>query len=207
MYVGIEVFHSVPKGDAVRASLSRNARAQAFCPGGHSPLCNEAAHFHDSIGEEPDRDKRVFFLLSYHELKCIQSMTDVKSLDEARFARNGDWPNARPVPDAYLGVIRDGTSNIECPRSCGREGWRAQVPARGYFGTHGKCGRIVRSVQNSPGGRVSEAFSFAEGVAKKAHYERFNRVAAGKLYHALTAVLLAAEGGQSGLHAVTRHGW
>ena len=54
---------------------------------------------------------------------------------------------------------------------------------------------------------MSEAFSFTEGVPKKAQYERFNRVAAGKLYHALTAVLLAAEGGQSGLHAATRDVW
>jgi acyl-CoA dehydrogenase len=47
-------------------------------------------------------------------------------------------------------------------------------------------------------GGLSEAFSFAEKVAKNAQHERFSRVAAGKLYHALS-VLLAAEGGLAGM--------
>lgn len=113
-----------------------------------------------------------------------------------------DWPNARLVRDAYLGVIWDGTSNIVALDVLSR----AVAKAGAHRSLRADISERLANVTGLPGqfktrleGGLSEAFSFAEEVAKNAQYERFSRVAAGKLYHALTAVLLAAEGGLAGL--------
>jgi acyl-CoA dehydrogenase len=130
---------------------------------------------------------------------CRDNVTVATGAMEAR-GGNGyieDWPNARLVRDAHLGVIWEGTSNINAldavQRAVGKV--RAHLALRDDL-----AGRL----EHGPGlpdpfrtrldRAISGAFRLAEQVAAKLENERFCRVAAGKLYHATTAALLACEG-------------
>jgi alkylation response protein AidB-like acyl-CoA dehydrogenase len=112
-----------------------------------------------------------------------------------------DWPNARLVRDAHLGVIWDGTSNIVAldviSRAIAKSGadthLRQDVSDR-LSDAAGLPGQFRHRLD----GGISEAFDFARQVAQNRQYERFSRVAAGKLYHAVTAALMAVEGCQLG---------
>jgi alkylation response protein AidB-like acyl-CoA dehydrogenase len=112
-----------------------------------------------------------------------------------------DWPNARLVRDAYLGVIWDGTSNIVAldvlNRAIAKSGadkyLREDISDR-LADAKGVPGQFRTRLE----GGISDAFDFAQHVAKNRQYERFSRVAAGKLYHALTAALMTVEGRHAG---------
>lgn len=111
-----------------------------------------------------------------------------------------DWPNARLVRDAHLGLLWEGTSNINAldtiQRAVGktrahealRDDLRERLGAAGLPGQFGT--RLV--------GAVDRAVRFAEEVAASPEHERFSREAAGQLYHAATAVLMATEGQRLG---------
>ncbi len=134
---------------------------------------------------------------------CRDNVTVATAAMEAR-GGNGyieDWPNARLVRDAHLGLLWEGTSNINAldaiRRAVGRE--RAHLALRDDL-----AGRLA-AAPGLPGqfrtrleGAVERAVGFAEEVAGAAENERFCREAAGQLYHAATAVLLAAEGQRLG---------
>jgi len=112
-----------------------------------------------------------------------------------------DWPNARLVRDAYLGVIWDGTSNIVAldalNRAIAKSGadrhLREDISDR-LADAAGIPGQFRTRLESG----ISDAFDFGRQVANSRQYERFSRVAAGKLYHALTAVLMAVEGRRLG---------
>ncbi|WP_441280463.1 acyl-CoA dehydrogenase family protein [Tardiphaga sp. 862_B3_N1_1] len=134
---------------------------------------------------------------------CRDNITVATGAMEAR-GGNGyieDWPNARLVRDAHLGVLWDGTSNINAldalQRSLKKE--RAHVDLRKDLderlkAASGVPGQFRTRMEKA----LDSAFSFAEEVASSPENERFCRVAAGLLYHATTMVLLAAEGVRSG---------
>ncbi len=130
---------------------------------------------------------------------CRDNVTVATGAMEAR-GGNGyieDWPNARLVRDAHLGLIWEGTSNINALDAIQR--------AVGKVAAHGALrDELNDRLAQTPGlpgqfrtrleGAISEAFRFAEEVARHPDNERFCRVAAGKLYHATTAALMASEG-------------
>ncbi|MEH2512661.1 acyl-CoA dehydrogenase [Nitrobacteraceae bacterium AZCC 1564] len=134
---------------------------------------------------------------------CRDNITVATGAMEAR-GGNGyieDWPNARLVRDAHLGVLWDGTSNINAldalQRSLKKE--RAHVDLRKDLderlkAASGVPGQFRTRIEKA----VDSAFSFAEEVAAAPENERFCRVAAGLLYHAATMVLMAAEGARAG---------
>lgn len=134
---------------------------------------------------------------------CRDNITVATGAMEAR-GGNGyieDWPNARLVRDAHLGVLWDGTSNINAldavQRSLKKE--RAHVDLRKDLDQRltaaaGVPGQFRTRMENA----LDSAVSFAEEVAASPDNERFCRVAAGLLYHAATMVLLAAEGARAG---------
>jgi alkylation response protein AidB-like acyl-CoA dehydrogenase len=108
-----------------------------------------------------------------------------------------DWPNARLVRDAHLGLLWEGTSNINSldavQRAVGKE--------HAHLALRDDLAQRLESAAGLPGqfrtrleGGVAQAFRFAEEVAGAPENERFCRMAAGGLYHAVTAVLLATEG-------------
>jgi len=112
-----------------------------------------------------------------------------------------DWPNARLVRDAHLGLIWEGTSNINAldaiQRAVGKAGAHAALRdglAARLDQTPGLPGQFRTRLE----GGIGEAFRFAEEVAGNPANERFCRVAAGRLYHATTAALLATEGLRTG---------
>jgi len=108
-----------------------------------------------------------------------------------------DWPNARLVRDAHLGLLWEGTSNINALDAVQRAVGKARAHlalredlAQRLADAHGLPDQFLTRLH----GAITSAFRFAEEVASHPGNERFCRIAAGKLYHAATASLLAAEG-------------
>jgi hypothetical protein len=108
-----------------------------------------------------------------------------------------DWANARLVRDAHLGVLWEGTSNINgldaIRRAVGKERAEADLAAdlsRRLDAARGLPGQFRTRLESGLG----QAVAFAREVAAAPENERFSREAASALYHAATAVLLATEG-------------
>ncbi|WP_340151843.1 acyl-CoA dehydrogenase family protein [uncultured Sneathiella sp.] len=111
-----------------------------------------------------------------------------------------DWVNPRLVRDAHLGVLWEGTSNINSLDVTTRAIARA--------GAHEDLGedltRQIESNNSLPGqyagqlkGLVDQSVKFAEEVARQGK-ETHARKAASALYHATTATLMANEGAELG---------
>ena len=134
---------------------------------------------------------------------CRDNVSVATGAMEAR-GGNGyieDWPNARLVRDAHLGLLWEGTSNINALDAV----QRAVGKARGHEALRDDLGRRLEDTGRMPGqfrtrlaGALTDAIRFAEEVAAIPENERFCRIAAGKLYHATTAALLASEGTRLG---------
>jgi alkylation response protein AidB-like acyl-CoA dehydrogenase len=134
---------------------------------------------------------------------CRDNVTVATGAMEAR-GGNGyieDFPNARLIRDAHLGLIWEGTSNINALDAV----QRAIGKARGHEALRDDLGHRLENVVGMPGqfrtrlsGALADAIRFAEEVAADPANERFCRAAAGKLYHATTAALLASEGTRLG---------
>lgn len=112
-----------------------------------------------------------------------------------------DWPNARLVRDARLGVLWDGTSNINAldalQRSLKKE--RAHIDLRKDLDERLRTASSVREQFCTRMEKaLNSAFGFVEEVAGAPENDGFCRVAAALLYHATTMVLLAAEGARAG---------
>jgi acyl-CoA dehydrogenase len=130
---------------------------------------------------------------------CRDNVTVATGAMEAR-GGNGyieDWPNARLVRDAHLGLLWEGTSNINALDAV----QRAISKAKAHLALRDDLARQLDASPGLPGqfrtrldGAVAQAFRFAEEVAAHPEHERHCRIAAGKLYHATTAALLASEG-------------
>ncbi|HVJ52446.1 MAG TPA: acyl-CoA dehydrogenase family protein [Aliidongia sp.] len=108
-----------------------------------------------------------------------------------------DWVNARLVRDAHLGVLWEGTSNINgldaIRRAVGKE--RAETELQEALMTRldmarGLPGQFRTRLETGLG----QAVCFAREVAGAPENERFSREAASALYHAATALLMALEG-------------
>jgi acyl-CoA dehydrogenase len=130
---------------------------------------------------------------------CRDNVTVATGAMEAR-GGNGyieDFPNARLVRDAHLGLLWEGTSNINAldavQRAVGKVGAHAALRddlAARLDRASGLPGQFRTRLEGS----IRDAFAFAEEVAADPANERFCRIAAGQLYHAVTAALLACEG-------------
>jgi acyl-CoA dehydrogenase len=113
-----------------------------------------------------------------------------------------EWVQARLVRDAHVGVLWEGTSNINAIDIVAR--------AVGKNGAHRALSALVTkrldAAQTLPGSfrrRLAETFAaavaFTERVAAEPAAEPSARRAASALYHATSAVLLACEGAQPGV--------
>lgn len=108
-----------------------------------------------------------------------------------------DWPNARLVRDAHLGLLWEGTSNINALDAVQRAVGKVQAHVALREDLAQRLGKIDGPTSQFVArldGVITSAFRFAEEVASHPESERFCRIAAGKLYHAMTASLLASEG-------------
>jgi len=108
-----------------------------------------------------------------------------------------EWANARLVRDAQIGTLWEGTSNINAldvvTRAVGKgNGHRAlQAAINDKLGQASALPGQFRGLLSATMGRAAD---FAEKVAADPKQEKRCRLAAGALYHAITAALLAVEG-------------
>lgn len=130
---------------------------------------------------------------------CRDNVTVATGAMEAR-GGNGyieDWPNARLVRDAHLGLIWEGTSNINAldavQRAVGKVGAHAAL-RDDLLSRLGDTQGVPGQFRTRLDGAINGALRFAEEVASRGENERFCRLAAGKLYHAVTAALFIQEG-------------
>jgi acyl-CoA dehydrogenase len=115
-----------------------------------------------------------------------------------------EWVHARLVRDAHIGVLWEGTSNINAldiiQRVVGKSG------AHRILGAAMKH-RLDEAASLPMGFRdrltlaLERALAFAEQVAAEPDAEAIARLAASALYHATSAILLAWEGSQPGVDA------
>jgi acyl-CoA dehydrogenase len=134
----------------------------------------------------------------YKYRSCRDNVTVATGAMEAR-GGNGyieDWPNARLVRDAHLGLLWEGTSNINALDAV----QRAVAKAGAHRALRDDLTERLGSASGMPGqfrtrleSNLERALRFAEEVAASRDYERFSRVAANGLYQATTAVLMASE--------------
>jgi len=112
-----------------------------------------------------------------------------------------DWVNARLVRDAHIGVLWEGTSNINAldvvsravAKSRAHEGLRAVLCSR-LEDAAALPGAFAESLATL----IDRAVGFASEVAANSSRERHSRLAASALYNAATAVLLASEAARNG---------
>jgi hypothetical protein len=115
-----------------------------------------------------------------------------------------EWVNARLVRDAHIGVLWEGTSNINAldiiQRAVGKSG------AHRILGAALKR-RLDEATALPKGFRdrltlaLDKALAFAEQVAAGPGMEATARLAASALYHATSAILLSWEGSHSSVDA------
>jgi alkylation response protein AidB-like acyl-CoA dehydrogenase len=108
-----------------------------------------------------------------------------------------EWVNARLVRDAHIGVLWEGTSNINAldviGRAVGRSGAHAALAARlraRLTEAVGLPATFIGRLESA----LARALAFAEKVAAEPGAEAQARRAASALYHAASAILLAWEG-------------
>lgn len=112
-----------------------------------------------------------------------------------------DWVNARLVRDAHLGVLWEGTSNINALDVVSR----AVAKSHAHETLREALTRRLEQASALPGAfverlsaLVDRATGFASNVAADSNRERHARLAASALYNAATAALLAWEAAMSG---------
>lgn len=110
-----------------------------------------------------------------------------------------DWANGRLLRDSFIPVLWEGTSVINAidvvRRAIGKS--EAQVALRA------ELHRIIDEAVGVPENYcrrlhilTDKTVDFAEAVASKADGEKYSRIATSKLYHIMSASLLAWEAGQ-----------
>lgn len=158
-----------------------------------------------NAGDEGDRDAALGARILTPLLKYRTARDNIRVATGAMEMRGGngyveDWVNARLVRDAHLGVLWEGTSNINAIDVIRR--------AVSKLGAHHVLAQTLRTrladVPAVPDGLRTEllevlarAEAFATRVGSEGDDAR-NRQGASILYHATSAVLLACEGAALG---------
>ena len=111
-----------------------------------------------------------------------------------------DWINPRLVRDAQIGVLWEGTSNINALDAIGRAA--AKMGAHEALGQalHARlaeASRVPQKFRTELGGIVDRTVAFASR-ASGSEGERLARMAAGALYNTTTAILMAWEASRLG---------
>lgn len=115
-----------------------------------------------------------------------------------------EWVHARLVRDAHIGVLWEGTSNINAidiiTRAVGRSGAQKALSAA-VKGRLNEARALPQGFRDRIVNAFDRAVLFAERAATKPESETYAREAASALYHATSAALMAWEGSQSGVDA------
>lgn len=107
-----------------------------------------------------------------------------------------DWSNARLLRDAFIPVLWEGTSIINSidvtRRAIGKEGAQSALRAE-LHRLLGEASTVPASYRARLGKLCDRALDYAEKIGQRPEFEKHARVATSKLYHALSATLLAWE--------------
>jgi acyl-CoA dehydrogenase len=110
-----------------------------------------------------------------------------------------EWVTARLVRDAHIGVLWEGTSNIialdAIPRAVGKAGAHRALAQR-LSERLAQARGVPAKHRARVGAALDRAIAFADAVAGDPKSEPLARKAATALYNAVSAVLLAHEGGE-----------
>jgi alkylation response protein AidB-like acyl-CoA dehydrogenase len=111
-----------------------------------------------------------------------------------------DWVNSKLVRDALIGVLWEGTSNINAldvtTRAIAKVGAHASL-AEALHEMLAETGGLPGQFKGEMDSTIDRAVAFAEKVAMSGN-EPMARKASDALYHTVTAVLLATEGARLG---------
>lgn len=112
-----------------------------------------------------------------------------------------EWVTARLVRDAQIGTLWEGTSNINAldvvQRAVGKAGGHKTLSAA-LKAKYEPSGALPGQYKGLLGATLDRVERFVEAVAADPKHEKRSRLAAGALYHATTAALLAWEGATLG---------
>ncbi len=112
-----------------------------------------------------------------------------------------EWVTARLVRDAQVGTLWEGTSNINAldvvQRAVGKSGGHKTLSAA-LKAKYEPSGALPGQYKGLLGATLDRVERFAEAVASDPKHENRSRMAAGALYHATTAALMAWEGATLG---------
>ena len=138
-------------------------------------------------------------------LKFRSARDNIKVATGAMEMRGGngyieEWVNARLVRDAHLGVLWEGTSNINAidvvRRAVGKAGAQGDL-GDALQATLRDATDVPQDLGATLSGAVARAIEFAGRVAREGD-ENLMRQASSALYHATSATLLAVEGARLG---------
>jgi acyl-CoA dehydrogenase len=112
-----------------------------------------------------------------------------------------EWATARLVRDAQIGTLWEGTSNINAldvvQRAVGKSGGHKTLTSA-LKAKYEPSGSLPGQYKGLLGATLERVERFVETVAADPKHEKRSRLAAGALYHAATAALLAWEGATLG---------
>jgi acyl-CoA dehydrogenase len=166
------------------------------------------AYAADTMGRADTGDKDAANLLRiltpiYKFRACRDNITVASAALEVRggIGYIEEWVTARLVRDAQIGTLWEGTSNINAldvvQRAVGKAGGHKTLSAA----LKARCeasGSLPGQYKGLLGATLDRVERFAEAVAQDPKHEKRSRLAAGALYHATTAALLAWEGATLG---------
>ncbi|HEV7879383.1 acyl-CoA dehydrogenase family protein [Bradyrhizobium sp.] len=115
-----------------------------------------------------------------------------------------EWVHARLVRDAHIGVLWEGTSNINAldivRRAVGKSGAH-RILGAALKRRLDEAASLPKSFRDRLTLALERALAFAERVAAEPDAEASARLAASALYHVTSAILLAWESSQPGVDA------
>ena len=162
------------------------------------------AHVMGNADKGDDQAERLLRLLTpiYKFRACRDNITVATGAMEVRGGLGyiEEWVNARLVRDAHVGVLWEGTSNINAidvvTRAVGKvrahEALKEDLHAR-LDSADGVPGQFRTTL----GGLLDRACDLAAEIAGRTDQEHRMRQAAGALYHATSAVLMAWEAAEA----------
>lgn len=154
-------------------------------------------------GGDPDAARLVRILTPLFKFRACRDNIGVATGAMEVRGGNGfieDWVNSRFVRDAHIGVLWEGTSNINALDVTTRAIAKVQaheVLADTLHGQLNNASALPGQYRGELAATVDRAVRFAAEVAA-AGRETLAREAADALYHVTTAVLMAVEGAVSG---------
>jgi alkylation response protein AidB-like acyl-CoA dehydrogenase len=161
------------------------------------------AEGYDGKGGDNDAANLLRILTPVYKFRACRDNIPVASA--ALEVRGGigyieEWVTARLVRDAQIGTLWEGTSNINAldvvQRAVGKAGGHRTLTAalKAKYEPSGLPGQYKGLL----GATLDRVERFAEAVAADPKHEKRARLAAGALYHAASAALLAWEGATLG---------